>query len=239
MKTILRLAAGIAAAMMAGGAAEAAPVYEFFDELPAADFGGSGIPNDPVAWTDLDLGGGIEITLGLGASQRYDNPPLTNDGAGTYYATPGSSIEGPNNLLGALWNFNYYVDIAGATFADYNIVLRYDVDASGEDFGELNLSNYVLFGGPAQDSQNLMFSGFYTDVPGFLDAPSGAFDPLALGIYSFELIAFDLLGAELGRVAMNVEVVPVPVPPAAGLGLLGLAAVGILRRRSRSEVPAS
>lgn len=239
MKSLNLLAACLLTAMMSGGAADAAPVYEFFDELPAADFGGSGIPNDPVAWTDLDLGGGVVLTLGLGASQRYDNPTLTNDGDGTYYATPGSSIEGPSNLLGALWNFNYYVDIAGATFADYNIVLRYDVDANGEDFGELNLSNYVLVGGPAQDSQNLLFSGFYTDVPGFLDAPSGAFDPLALGIYSFELIAFDLLGDELGRVAMNVEVVPVPVPPAAGLGLLGLVAVGILRRRSGSAAPAA
>src|SRR4051812_27858749 len=67
--------------------------------LPAANFGGSGIPNTSVMQRQYD-----GVTLGLTASARFSNPTVTDNGAGTYFATTGNDGGGL-----ARWNFDYFI----------------------------------------------------------------------------------------------------------------------------------
>ena len=91
------LAAGFVALIAYGaGPDQAVPTFDTFGPLPAATFGGSGIPNDSVAISTHVIDGGPTITLGLTAHQRFFNPPLTN----------------PSALFGAKWNFGWFVDLA-------------------------------------------------------------------------------------------------------------------------------
>ena len=121
----LSIATACLTAILAAAPATAAPVtpvFTSFGALAAATFGGSGIPNDAVAITQIVDGDNV-ITLGLTAHQRYFNPPLVNDGAGTFAAGPGSNFgdpgnpggPGPGTALGATWNFAFYVDIGAAS----------------------------------------------------------------------------------------------------------------------------
>lgn len=64
------------------------PTYTKFGSLQTATFGGTGIPNDAVAISEVSSGG-FNVVLGLTAHQRYDNPPLGNDGAGRFTAVAG------------------------------------------------------------------------------------------------------------------------------------------------------
>lgn len=67
------------------------PSYTTFGPLPAATFGGTGIPNSAVSITRVvNPSGGGDLTLGLTAHQRYDNPAVTNNGAGTFFAGAGN-----------------------------------------------------------------------------------------------------------------------------------------------------
>jgi len=83
-KTLFTLA--LMAAATASQAAPVSPFYTTFGNLAGATFGGSGIPTDPTAITTAN-----GVTLGLTAFGRYANPSLTNDGAGTFTATPGAN----------------------------------------------------------------------------------------------------------------------------------------------------
>ncbi|MBY0507182.1 MAG: hypothetical protein K2X03_24925 [Bryobacteraceae bacterium] len=56
--------------------------------LPAATFGGAGIPNTAVAVQTVNNNGNT-ITLGLNASERFANPVVTNNNAGTFFASVG------------------------------------------------------------------------------------------------------------------------------------------------------
>ncbi|MEM9351637.1 MAG: hypothetical protein AAGA92_01360 [Planctomycetota bacterium] len=226
----------------AAATAIAVPIFDTFGPLDEATFGGQGIPNDEVAvsrqFTD---GNDIEITVALSATQRFSNPALSNDGAGTYFATPGSNFggNGESGTEGALWNFNFYIAVEGFNGAtplltDYQIDLKYDFDpASGTpvgDLGSIDLTNSLLFNDPnsilVEDSQNLLFSFLGTSVPGFLVAPSGSFDQNALGEYTFA-ITISGNGFPIETVAMNVEVIPEPT----ALFLASLAGVALLGRR--------
>ena len=75
--------------------ASATPTFDTFGPLPQATFGGSGIPNDAVAQSTFE-GTGI---LALSSTQRFFNPPVTNDGAGNYFAEPGSNFGGPGSTV--------------------------------------------------------------------------------------------------------------------------------------------
>jgi PEP-CTERM motif len=238
-------AVAFAAAMVAlmAGATQAAPVtpsFDVFGSLPAATFGGSGIPNDAVAITTI-ISGNDTITLGLTATQRFFNPALGNDGAGTFSAGAGANFGLPPSTstnLGATWNFNYYIDIqGGGTIADYNIELLYDFDpGAATDEASLGSIDFNVAGAGGlsllQDSQNLLFAflGGVPVIPG-ITPPGGAFDPFAAGEYSFALRVGAIGGGQLGQSAINVNVVAVPEPGTIAIFGLGLVALGLIRRR--------
>jgi len=223
------------------GAIIAAPLYDTFGPLDDATFGGTGIPNQEVAISSQFSNGDSTITVAMSATQRYDNPALTNDGLGTYFAGAGSNVKGPNNLLGALWNFNYYINIDSTTetLADYDINLFYDFDPAFDNgpagLGSINVTNAIL-GSATPDvtkvegSENLMFSWLASDIPGLLVAPTYAtFDPNALGEYNFG-ISVSQAGWGVENVRMDVQVVPIPAAAwLFGSGLIGL--VGVARRK--------
>jgi len=200
----------------------AAPLYDTFGPLDRATFGGAGIPNNEVAISSQFSNGASLITAAMSASQRYDNPALTNDGAGTYFAGAGTSLEGPSLLEGALWNFNFFIDIestSGETLADYDITLYYDFDPAFDDgpsgLGTINITNGILAGpDPAttllvEGSENLLFDFLATGIPGLINAPGGTFNPTVPGEYNCGIsVGQDGWGVE--NVRMDVQVVPIP-----------------------------
>jgi len=156
-------------------------------------------------------------------------PNLGNNGAGTYFANPGSDGHGH-----ALWNFDYYINVATGSLSDYSFKLLYDFNPGvGTDESQLGVWNFIPSGQTMQDSQNLGFGFLSTTIyEPIIIPPSGTFDPNANGEYSFALIASSLAGVELDRSAINVDVGQVPEPATLalfGLGLFGFAAV---RRKS-------
>ncbi len=237
------LAAAVITAMLTSSAG-ATPVFDTFGPLDEATFGGQGIPNDEVAVSTQIVDGDVTITLAMSATQRYSNPALTNDGQGTYFATPGSNFggSGESTFEGALWNFNYYMKVEGANgatpeLADYQINLYYDFDAGFDtllgSLGVINVTNAILGGSDPnatliEDSQNLMFGFLASAIPGVLAPPAGAFDPNALGEYNFAL-TISGGGLPLETVAMDVEVVPEP----AIFTLMSAAGI-VIRMRSHS-----
>lgn len=228
----------VAAISMPAGAASVSS----FGPLPGATFGGSGIPNDAVSITTI-TDNGVTITLGLAAHGRFDNPEVTNDGNGTFFARPGTRIspDDPSMLDAALWNFDFYVNIDGAAFDAYAFELLYDTDpGGGTDFGVLDLNNAATAIGAdltmtslVEGSENLTF-GFLFDDPvdfPFITPPGTPFDANATGVYSFALNATRISdSAFLGAATMDVSVVP--LPPAVGIGVAGLGLVGFIRRRT-------
>lgn len=222
--------------------ASATPIYDTFGPLDGATFGGQGIPNQEVAVSQQFYDGDVTITVAMSATQRYSNPALTNDGAGTYYAGPGSNFGGAGQSAteGALWNFNYYMKVEGANgatpvLADYQIDLYYDFDTGFDtalgSLGKINVTNAILGSTSpgatlAEDSQNLMFGFLASTIPGVITPPPGAFDPNALGEYNFG-IQVSKAGWGIETVAMDVQVIPEP----ASLALISLGGLVILPRR--------
>jgi hypothetical protein len=232
----------VGTAMLLAGSAHATPIFDTFGPLDQATFGGQGIPNQEVAVSSQIVDGDVTITVAMSATQRFSNPPLTNDGAGTYFAGPGSNFGGNNESAfeGALWNFNYYMHVEGTNgatpeLADYQINLYYDFDTGFDTpIGSLGVINVTagILGGPdpnatlVEDSQNLLFAFLASPIPGVLTPPAGAFDANALGEYNF---AIEVIGGGIGieTVAMDVQVIPEP----ASLVALGLGGLALLTRR--------
>lgn len=188
----------ISAALASGTAAFASNPSTTFGPLPAANFGGSGNPNSAVQVTTWNSPiAGDTITLGLAAQQRYTNPALANNGAGTYYANPGANVQGPSATLGALWNFDYYINVSSSDIGRYHFKLLYDFDPAANtpkaQLGVIDINAGLLGLGidPAsiktvQDSENLLFP-FLSTPGGGITPPSGTFDPNANGEYTFIL----------------------------------------------------
>ncbi|MCA9257177.1 MAG: PEP-CTERM sorting domain-containing protein [Phycisphaerales bacterium] len=220
----------------------ARPIFDEFGPLPNATFGGQGIPNEEVAISSQWDDGDILITIAMSATQRYSNPAVTNDGAGTYFALAGANFGGNNESLieGALWNFNFYLKVEGINgatpvLADYQIDLYYDFDTGDDtfigDLGSIDLTASILASANPgatilEDSQNLNFAYLATGIPGFVKPPAGPFDPNALGEYNFGIqVHRDGWGIE--TVAMDVRVIPEP----ATLALFTLGGLALIRRR--------
>jgi len=224
------------------------PNYQTFGDLSGATFGGSGIPTDPTAFSVFS-DQGRTVTIGLTAHQRYSNPALTNDGAGTFFATPGTNNGTPNQIgTTATWNFAYYVSVSGpvgsiVTLASYDFRLDYEFNpasGSASGFGTLNLNTIGGLGTIVQGSENPTFGYLGMNIPSLVSAPADVFNPNALGEYSFRLrVSPSALSpnSQLNNyVSMNVVVgnPTTSVPDAGativllGVGLLGMA---ILRRR--------
>lgn len=235
---------GIAAVSVAS-AAHAVPVFDQFGPLSQATFGGMGIPNDEVAASIQIVDGDVTITVALSATQRFSNPALTNDGLGTYFATPGSNFGGMGESTneGALWNFNYYIEVVGSNGAtpvltDYQIDLFYDFDTAFDNdntpstLGRIDVTAGLNFANPLatteQGSQNLLFSFLDTPTPPFVFPPAGSFDPNALGEYNFAITVFRPGGGfPVETVAIDVRVIPAP----SAIALLASSGLLALRRR--------
>jgi hypothetical protein len=162
------------------------PTFTSFGSLPAATFGGSGIPNDSVAIT---ING--NLVLGLTAHQRYNNPPLTHNGAGTFVASIGND-SGNGEPDYARWNFGFFIDsMPTGGYVD----LYYDTNpAVGNDVS--TFFSFAYFPGTGQDSWNLGM--------GFLGGAT--FPESSPGQYGFALIAREANGREVGRSAILVNV---------------------------------
>jgi hypothetical protein len=218
------------------------PTYNTFGSQPTFTFGGSGIPNDAVAVTNLADG----VVLGLSATGRCQTlpfaacgAPTTNDGAGTFTAQAGSPFA---NTL-ASWNFDFYVSTG--TTANKTFKLFYDFDpVAANDQSTHGIWNFLNGGGTSQtfqNSQNLgsPFLGVSANLGpfGIITAPTFMpFDKDAHGTYTFALVAFDATNLEIGRAAIVVSVVP--EPEAYGLALAGMAVVGFFGLRRKAAKPA-
>ena len=235
-KTVWTVGFGVALGATTGLASAAAitPTSASFGTLSQATFGGSGIPNDAVAFTTYSGGSLINpLTIGLSATQRFGNPALTNNGAGIFTAQAGGDTLNGQPAY-AKWNFDIHID--GDTRFN-NFAIFYDFDpASGNDQSTHGITGPLLTVGSNDFYGNSLNLGM-----GFLNAgpfqpayPS--FNPSSLGQYTFALVSFDKsvgngYSSEVGRVAIQVNVVP--EPEAYGLALAGMGVVAFAMRRRR------
>ena len=202
---------------LTAASAFAAPVTPSgtFGPQAGITWGGTGIPNNAVMSTTLTNGTSGSVLLALSASQRYSNPLVTNNGAGTFYAVAGADVDPPappggdNNF--SRWNFNYHVDVTGTPAYTYKLFIDID-SAFGNDFS--SYVGYALGSGDIQDSTNF---GWSTTL--------AQFNPNVAGQYGFYLAAFDGV-TEVGHTNILVEVAAVPEP--ASLALVGLALLGMV-----------
>ena len=189
-----------------------------FGSLPQATFGGSGIPNGAVMRNTFD-----GVTLGLTATQRFSAPAVGNNGAGTYYASVGSSTPAAY----ALWNFDFF--IGGQNASNYSYVLYYDFDpAAGTMVSD---HGHIMLPGNSQDSWNLGMAFLDSNILG-VQPTYASFDPNAAGSYTFALGQYDANQTEVGLVAIDV-VTATPEPATLTLKASGLFGIGFVARRRR------
>lgn len=199
--------------------------------LAPATFCGTGIPNGAVATTTINDSGTI-IELGLSATERFVNPVVTNNNAGTYFAAIGADVDADPNR--ARWNFNFFAraqtGVGASALGNYVFELLYDMDPGATpipQMGVLRLGNTQSPCGAStvanaiQGSQNLGFDYLRTAIPGNpgLTPPAGFqnpggvdFNPNLPGQYSFLLRVSTPAGVVLGQVAINVSTQGVLIP---------------------------
>ncbi len=233
-----------------------APSFDDFGELPAATFGGSGIPNDHVAIrTITDTSDDVTITLGLTAHGRYSYSQWYGQD-GYFYVERGTFGGTLPDANYARWNFDWYVEFSKDPAGAYAVELLYDFDPGADtaetDLGSLGFLAYTSSGDTQfQNSWNngMGFLGVDSANAGwYTQKPNASFDPVAEGEYTFALKVWKnpvfntdgsgnyvslKSGTALGDpVAIKVNAVP---EPGTWTALLGLAAIGgvFWRRRRR------
>ena len=196
-----------------------------------ATFGGSGIPNDAVNWSDFTDGQGNTLRLGIGITPRFGAPTPTNDGAGTYTVVPGLDSGGVG-----LWNFSFFAEIEGQLdIQSINLEVLFDLDPTAgtdiADMGVLNISNFLLISALpssqiSEGSQNPTFGFLSAAAPGVVLPPAmSAFDPNS-GEYSFAISA-----EGFGSVGINAVVSSVSAPSIGAIALIGMFGLVASRRR--------
>ncbi|RMG04243.1 MAG: hypothetical protein D6741_01275, partial [Planctomycetota bacterium] len=174
-----------------------APSFDDFGELPAATFGGSGIPNDHVAIRTItddngtaDTSDDVTITLGLTAHGRYSYSQWYGQD-GYFYVERGTFGGTLPDANYARWNFDWYVEFSKDPAGAYAVELLYDFDP-GADTAETDLGSA---GGLAYDTQfqnswnlGMDFLGVDSANSGlYTQKPNASFDPVAEGEYTFAL----------------------------------------------------
>ncbi len=229
--------------------ATAAPILpdaSGFGPLTVATFGGTGIPNDAVAQTTFN-----GVTIGLAATPRFSNtPPVTNDGAGTFFASVGEdTVNTSASSPLSLWNFDFYIGPQSTQnpLNYYSYRFFYDFDpAAGNDqssHGFINIPGALSAVSAFQNSDNL--GANYLSVANVLlgiNPPSGAtlstFNPNVTGEYTFKIAAYTRVGLNpYGREVFNTSMLVnvVPEPSQWAILIAGLLALGAFTSRHRGR----
>lgn len=253
--TVSLMLGGLASASVVIPGAPVDPVADTFGAIPAATFGGSGIPNTAMAISTV-VDAGNTITLGIAATPRFSGTNVSNDGMGSYVVAAGDGDPGL-----AKWNFSFYTNIAdgAGSFADYRFEVGYDLDSTdGNALGTLGTIdlNASIFdtaeagapgSGPlalaatttAESSQNLAFGYLTTGIPGSVTPPSPlpSFSTDSRGEYVFQIRVYDSLvgGTLLDQVSIAVNAVPEPTAVLFGSLLAGGLGLTVARRRSEED----
>ena len=222
---------------MMSASVNASVIYDDFGQFDPYTGGGTGIPNDSVAWSSFTFQN-TAFTMALTATERNCTAAVSNDGNGRFYAHAGinhTKCDNSPTTAGANWNFGFYlsIDTPDQTFASFGqalnntpfgIMFNYDTDPSAaENGGFFDIWQFALASGQEkefQSSQNLHFD--WLDDPNYVFTPAIDFDPNVNGVYGISMTAFTIGGpidptsnfpfSTIAQVAIDVEVSSVEVP---------------------------
>jgi len=253
------LLGGVAGAIAGLGISTAANALLFDQNVTPDVIFGSGNANG--AFTVDRSNGvelGLRAKLRFNESNNPENT-FNSKGNGTYVFNSGTPPTGfgfqPNSPTTPIWNFEWSInsdfdDSTGVNLDDLTYLLQIDFDSGpGTNFLEFDPINLAFADHAVGDNSTGNGDGTvasddteYASLIGsnnvaqnswnmefFNDPPFDIFDPNDIGTYEFVLTAFDSLGTQIAQT--NITVQTVPEPGALAVFGLGLAGLGVLRRR--------